>query len=400
MIAPTKHIKENERLAALQSYNILDTLPHADYDGITKIAAQICDAPIALISLVDKDRQWFKSSYGLDAQETPRDVSFCGHAINEEHNALMVEDARKDKRFFDNPLVVNAPNVIFYGGVTLKTDSGLPLGTLCVIDSKPRVLSASQKEALDALSRQVINLLTLRKRNLELNDLVGKLEEKNLDLEQFAYVASHDIKSPLSNISNLAGMFLADYRSKLDKEGVGLIELILKSTEYLYLFLDRLMEYSTKLDQLEHSKKKITIAEFKDSLNVYYASNTTLELTYTTALECLQMNPIIVSQILTNLINNAEKYSDKAIVKVDVAVTETPTHYKFSVSDNGPGIDEAYQDKIFDIFVKLSKIDKHGNEGSGLGLAIVKKLVTRLGGDIYVKSKPNEGAEFSFTILK
>ncbi|QNK77923.1 histidine kinase [Winogradskyella sp. PAMC22761] len=400
MIAPTKHIKENERLAALQSYNILDTLPHADYDGITKIAAQICDAPIALISLVDKDRQWFKSSYGLDAQETPRDVSFCGHAINEEHNALMVEDARKDKRFFDNPLVVNAPNVIFYGGVTLKTDSGLPLGTLCVIDSKPRVLSASQKEALDALSRQVINLLTLRKRNLELNDLVGKLEEKNLDLEQFAYVASHDIKSPLSNISNLAGMFLADYRSKLDKEGVGLIELILKSTEYLYLFLDRLMEYSTKLDQLEHSKKNITIAEFKDSLNVYYGSNTTLELTYTTALECLQMNPIIVSQILTNLINNAEKYSDKAIVKVDVAVTETPTHYKFSVSDNGPGIDEAYQDKIFDIFVKLSKIDKHGNEGSGLGLAIVKKLVTRLGGDIYVKSKPNEGAEFSFTILK
>ncbi|WP_417860922.1 sensor histidine kinase [Winogradskyella sediminis] len=400
MIAPTKPTNEAERLAALASYNILDSLPEEDYDGITRIAAQICDVPIALISLIDKDRQWFKSRHGLDVTEAPREISFCGHVINEEQNGLMIEDARKDERFFDNPLVVNAPNVVFYGGVPLKTDNGLPLGTLCVIDSKPRVLSDGQKDALDALSRQVINLLTLRKRNVELNDLVGKLEDKNVDLEQFAYVAAHDIKSPLSNIASLADIFLAENRNKLEQDGVHLIELILKSTEHLYKFLDRLMEYSTKIDQLENSKEDLSFGEFKDSIDVYYSSNATLELTFITALERLRINHIIVSQILTNLINNAEKYNDKPIAQVDVAISETPTHYEFSVSDNGPGIREDFQEKIFNIFVKLSKQDKHGVEGSGLGLAIVKKLVTRLGGDIEVKSKPNEGAVFSFTILK
>ncbi|AXO79213.1 GAF domain-containing protein [Olleya aquimaris] len=400
MIAPEKYIKEAERLTELKSYNILDTLPDQDYDGLTKIAAQICEVPIALISLVDDNRQWFKSSYGLDATETPRDVSFCGHAINDKNNTLIVEDARKDERFFDNPLVIGGPEVIFYTGVPLKSSNGLPLGTLCVIDSKPRVLSDSQNEALKALSKQVINLLALRKKNFKLKDLNTQLEEKNSDLEQFAYAASHDIKSPLSNISNLAGMFLADYKNKIDSNGVDIIELILKSTEQSYKFLDRLMEYSTKLDQLEDVKEDVTITAFKKDILEYYANDPILDLTFTSTLNKLHINTVIIGQILTNLINNAEKYTDKPTVKVNVDISETETHYKFIVSDNGPGIKEEYLEKIFKIFIKLSKTDKYGNEGSGLGLPIVSKLVSKSGGTIKASSTIGEGSSFLFTILK
>ncbi|WP_289046570.1 ATP-binding protein [uncultured Olleya sp.] len=400
MIAPEKYIKEAERLTELKSYNILDTLPDQDYDGLTKIAAQICEVPIALISLVDDNRQWFKSSYGLDATETPRDVSFCGHAINDKNNTLIVEDARKDERFFDNPLVIGGPEVIFYTGVPLKSSNGLPLGTLCVIDSKPRVLSDSQNEALKALSKQVINLLALRKKNFKLKDLNTQLEEKNSDLEQFAYAASHDIKSPLSNISNLAGMFLADYKNKIDSNGVDIIELILKSTEQSYKFLDRLMEYSTKLDQLEDVKEDVTITAFKKDILEYYANDPILDLTFTSTLKKLHINTVIIGQILTNLINNAEKYTDKPTVKVNVDISETETHYKFIVSDNGPGIKEEYLEKIFKIFIKLSKTDKYGNEGSGLGLPIVSKLVNKSGGTIKASSTIGEGSSFLFTILK
>ncbi|MBL7560361.1 GAF domain-containing protein [Olleya sp. YSTF-M6] len=400
MIAPEKYIKEAERLTELKSYNILDTLPDQDYDGLTKIAAQICEVPIALISLVDDNRQWFKSSYGLDATETPRDVSFCGHAINDKNNTLIVEDARKDERFFDNPLVIGGPEVIFYTGVPLKSSNGLPLGTLCVIDSKPRVLSDSQNEALKALSKQVINLLALRKKNYKLKDLNTQLEEKNSDLEQFAYAASHDIKSPLSNISNLAGMFLADYKNKIDSNGVDIIELILKSTEQSYKFLDRLMEYSTKLDQLEDVKEDVTITAFKKDILEYYANDPILDLTFTSTLNKLHINTVIIGQILTNLINNAEKYTDKPTVKVNVDISETETHYKFIVSDNGPGIKEEYLEKIFKIFIKLSKTDKYGNEGSGLGLPIVSKLVNKSGGTIKASSTIGEGSSFLFTILK
>lgn len=400
MIVPEKHVNEKARLAELKSYNILDTLPDEDYDGLTKIAAQICNVPVALISLVDDERQWFKSTYGLDAAETPRNISFCGHAINDINNTLIVEDAREDERFFDNPIVTGDPNVIFYAGVPLKSDNGLPLGTLCVIDSKPGALSDSQNESLTALAKQVINLLTLRKKNIKLNNLVDKLEEKNLDLEQFAYAASHDIKSPISNISNLAGMFMAEYKDKIDEGGVQIMELILRSTEQSYKFLERLMEYTSKVDKLKNVKELITIKDFKETIYSYYTTDDALELKFSTELEQLKLNNIIVDQILINLINNAEKYNDKAVVKVNIDITETDTHYRFSVSDNGPGIEEAYLEKIFKIFIKLSKTDKYGKEGSGLGLSIVSKLVNRLGGNIIATSVVGQGSTFTFTILK
>src|SRR6516162_3072122 len=153
---------ETERLAALRGLSILDTAPELAYDELSALAAYVCQTPIALISLVDKDRQWCKSRVGWPARETPREMAFCAHTILQP-DLLVVSDASADKRFADNPLVTSPPNIRFYAGAPLVTAEGHALGTLCVIDHKARELTAEQARALRALSHQVVAQLRLRK---------------------------------------------------------------------------------------------------------------------------------------------------------------------------------------------------------------------------------------------
>jgi len=176
---------DQERIAALRSFGVLDSLPEQAYDDVTALAAQICDVPVALISLVDDDRQWFKSRVGLDVDETPRDHAFCAHAILEPAEVLVVEDARRDPRFSGNPLVTGDQGIRFYAGAPLVTGDGHALGTLCVIDRKPRTLTTVQLASLRALARQVVAQLELRRlvRELaqsreELAELCGALERQ------------------------------------------------------------------------------------------------------------------------------------------------------------------------------------------------------------------------------
>ena len=157
---------EHERLAALARYGILDTAPEDAFDELVQLASTICEAPIALISLIDATRQWFKARVGLDATETPRAISFCTHAIRE-RELFVVQDARADPRFAGNPLVTGEPHIRFYAGAPLLTPDGHSLGTICVIDREPRVLTAAQRHGLGALARQVVVQLELRRQIAE-----------------------------------------------------------------------------------------------------------------------------------------------------------------------------------------------------------------------------------------
>ena len=168
--------REANRLEALRQYNILDTPSESAYNDIATLAAFICDVPIALISFVDSQRQWFKSTVGLNVAQTPRDVSFCAHAILGK-DIMVVKDVLLDKRFVNNPLVTCAPGIRFYAGVPLVTPSGYSIGTLCVIDRQAREdLSESQTKTLEALARQVVTQLELRRVSTQLADALEKIE--------------------------------------------------------------------------------------------------------------------------------------------------------------------------------------------------------------------------------
>ena len=160
---------ETERLRSLDRYAILDTPAERAFDDLARLAALICETPIALVSLVDADRQWFKARVGLEVEETPRDWSFCHHAIKGE-GLFLVPDARQDDRFRNNPLVVGVPRIGFYAGMPLRMEDGHSLGTLCVIDREPRELTANQRQSLEALGRLVVDQLILRRRAADLEE--------------------------------------------------------------------------------------------------------------------------------------------------------------------------------------------------------------------------------------
>ena len=155
---------EAARLKALYQYNVLDTFTEKEYDFITTMASQICNTPVALITLLDKKRQWIKSSIGFEITETPRELSFCNYTILDAENVNVVPDLRLDERYNSNPLVTGEPHAVFYAGAPLVTPEGFVLGSICVLDAQKKELTQEQQEALKALAKQVITTMELRKK--------------------------------------------------------------------------------------------------------------------------------------------------------------------------------------------------------------------------------------------
>ncbi len=176
---------EERRLATLGRYGVLDTPPEQAFDDLTRLAAQVLGTPIALVSLIDRDRQWFKSRVGIEVCSTPRDMAFCAHAIHGD-DVMVVEDALQDPRFANNPLVTGDPFIRFYAGAPLIADDGLALGTLCVIDRQPRRFDATQRETLALLARQVMAQLTLHRQSMHLESLLNDLQERTQLLSQLS----------------------------------------------------------------------------------------------------------------------------------------------------------------------------------------------------------------------
>jgi GAF domain-containing protein len=178
---------EDERIRVLQSFAVMDTEPDAELDELVQLASSICGVPIALISLLDETRQWFKAKVGIDTPETPREMAFCAHAIEAPEPALFtVRDAREDARFATNPLVTAGPEIVFYAGAPLVADGGARLGTLCVIDRQPRVLTTAQEQALQTLSRVVVRELELRRALRDRQRLLAETEaaRRSVDLQR------------------------------------------------------------------------------------------------------------------------------------------------------------------------------------------------------------------------
>ena len=400
MQSPERPKQENDRQEALRVYSILDTLPDEDYDNLTAIASEICNTPISLVSLLDNDRQWFKSHHGLEISETPIEYSFCAHAIYEPDEVFVVEDVRQDERFRDNPLVTGEPFIAFYAGVPLLTKEGQPLGTLCVIDRKPRHLTESQKQSLEALSRQVMKLMELRRNKYELQKANQLLEEKNLMLEKFASLAATDIKSPLKNIKNTYLSFIEKYQDQLDTNGLNLLTSIYDAARKLSSLVDGLKKSSRTEVLIKNKKTAVWLKEIEEDITKLYPASDDYQIHFFFKSEKVFTNKVALQQIMINLVANAIKYNDKVIAEVEVGSREDEQFYEFFVSDNGPGIAPTDRKRIFEMFTVLQPIDRYGEYGTGIGLANIKKLVEELGGEIEVESEMGVGSIFTFSLAK
>ncbi|WP_299675155.1 ATP-binding protein [uncultured Tenacibaculum sp.] len=389
---------EEKRIQRLKSYSILDTLPEEDYDNITKIAAEICNTPIALVSLVDPERQWFKSAYGLDATETPREYAFCAHTILDPDELFIVPDATKDIRFRDNPLTLSEPNVVFYAGAPLKTKDGFALGTLCVIDNEPRLsLTDGQKESLKALSQQVMSLLELRKQNLRLEQANQEITRLNNELNQFTHRLTHDLKTPVRGINSLALFLKEDLEeSSEDSKTSEFIDLISSRAVYMESMINQLLLYS-KVTNADIYLENFNLKELLNDI----IKNCDLENKMIVNFEELDVeiyhSKICFIQIFQNLLTNSYKFNDKEACEVYVDYRRTNDSYKFIYEDNGPGIPEKFYNKVFLMFETLGEANF---KNTGIGLATIKSIITRLNGTITLGKKMNneEGVRFEFTI--
>ncbi len=399
MIAPKLPDNEYERQKAVEKYMLLDTLSEEKYDDITRLASYICDSPISLITLLDKERNFLKSHHGIPFNESPRAISFCGHAINSNSDITIVEDARKDERFHDNPLVAEH-NAIFYAGAPLVDASGFKLGTLCVYDVKPRKLTKNQIDALLSMSKQVVHLFEQRYQNHLLKKAQDSLQQRNENLKSFAGIVSHDLKSPLANIISLTQLLEDDNQGNLNDESKLYIEYLKSSSNTLKDYIDGLLEFY-KSDEISKSNKEtISFDALISELKLIIDPENTIELINTSSINCITANKSAVLQVLVNLATNAIKYNSKEKVTIEIDLKQDENFHFITVKDNGDGIDKAHMDTIFDLFSVASLADKYGKRGTGIGLATVKKIVQNLGGEINVSSQSNVGTSFKFSISK
>lgn len=395
-----KTTDEAKRISELDEYHILDTLTEKEYEDITYIASVICDVPIALISFVDKDRQWYKSHLGVPDSETPREYSFCSHAIKSNEDIMIVEDSRQDARFQNNPLVTGDPNIVFYAGVPLVNHAGFGLGTVCVIDRKKRTLTEHQVKALKVLSGQVMNLLELRKVNYQLEQLQQVLEAQNKELEEFAMIVSHDIKSPLTTVLLANKMIGSRFQQELGNEGKKLLDYSNNSVEKIKSLVDGILSYY-KNEQHSGTYESIHLAAFFKNIENAISTQKKYQLIFKgNAEDTLFFNETQLEQIFLNLISNSIRYNDRDVPIIKIEFHDQKKYYEFIYSDNGIGIAKENFDRIFQLFTTVAETDTSGLKGSGIGLATIKKIVERSGGTIRMNSTLGEGTQFIFTLKK
>lgn len=397
MIIPKLPANELQRLEVLKEYRLLDTFPEGDYDNITKLISTICEVPISLITILDRDRNFFKAHYGVPFQESPRDISFCGHAILTEDPIFIIKDARMDERFIDNPLV-NTADAVFYAGVPLVNPEGYALGTLCIFDHQPRTLSDTQKDALIILAKQVVNSMELRRQNMKLEAAKKQLTLHNLELKKFASHVSHDLKSPLANIISLTQLLKDELSEKTSSSSLEYLDYINDSALILKDYIDGILLHYKADELLKAAHQDVQLSEVCEDLKQLLLTKS--DVLNCQATEAIQnINKSVLTQILINLVDNALKYNDKDERVIDISYTSKPEYHEFSVADNGIGIAKNKQELIFQLFTSIP-LKNDTKPSTGIGLSTIKNLVVKLGGDISVSSKLGKGSVFTFTIAK
>ena len=386
MIAPVIPENEEQRLSELYKYELLDTVYEREFEEVVQLASKLCNVPISLITLVDLNRQWFKARVGLDVSETERSVSFCGHAIHSEH-LFEVEDAVLDIRFFDNPLVTGDPQIRYYGGMPLVTESGHKIGTLCVIDRIPRQLDKEQSFALNVLSKQVIKMFELRVRNKEL--------KKVMDVQQrIMTIMAHDVRDPLASIKlSYELKNSGDLPESQVKEIDHLIPLQMESTIHL---LNNIVDWG-KL-QLGDPADDFSTFSLHDLCHDCFDYLLMKAAAKKNTLRNLVSRDLLITGsrqgtefILRNLLGNANKFTSSG--EISVTAVCCGDYVEITVKDTGVGMSMKAQESIMQRTWTTVTSGTQKEKGSGMGLKMVYEYLANVGGGIQYVSEPGQGTQ-------
>ncbi len=414
MITASLPDNETQRLEALQGYGVLDTDPEQGYDDLTTLASAICGKPIALVSLIDKDRQWFKSKVGLTACETHRDLAFCSHAVAA--NAMLeVPDAREDERFCDNPLVTGPPHVIFYAGVPIRTPDGLPMGTLCVIDNEPGRLTDPQRAALLALGRQVEAQLELRKQLTNVHEESAlrlaaqeKAEQASRAKSEFLANMSHEVRTPLTAVIGFAqqlvkGLSGADH-AEADQHAQW-AQTIVSSGDHLLCILNDILDLSKiEAGKMTYESVPVAVEQLLGEVRDMFAAaaeDKGIGLHVETGDELpgsIQTDPTRLRQSLANLVGNAVKFTQVGEVRLRASHDADAGVMCFDVRDTGPGLDPDRIAAVLEPFEQADSTTTRTHGGTGLGLPITARIAEALGGGLDIQSTPGRGSRFRLTV--
>ncbi len=396
---------EAQRLAALRRYAILDTPPEESFDQLTRFASKLCDTPIALISLIDSGRQWFKSRVGLDVPETPRDIAFCTHAILQP-DLFEVRDAAHDPRFHDNPLVLGKPDIRFYAGTPLIDPNGKPLGTLCVIDRVPRTLTPLQRDGLRVLGRAVIDQIALQQ---WIRELAGVGVELATARDQalaatrakdvFLANMSHELRTPLNTILGLSDLMREQQPASSDARAD--LDTIHDAGRHLLAVIEDILSYAQlELEQpqlrLQDCDLASLLAEVETAMRVQLRGRPLTLDVIRPAHAPLFSDPTRLRQIAYNLVGNALKFTEHGAVTITLEPSAAePDGYLLHVRDTGIGIAADKLPLLFRDFSQVHTATPARPGGTGLGLAISRRYARLLGGDITAESTPGEGSTFT-----
>ncbi|WP_370972199.1 ATP-binding protein [Amycolatopsis sp. cg9] len=377
---------ELARVAAVRALDLLDTPSEERFDRITRLAQHTFSVPIALVSLVELDRQWFKSCAGLDERETPRSVSFCARAI-ERDDLMEIPDAHLDPRFADNPMVTGPPYIRFYAGQPLTTPSGHKAGTLCVIDREPRRLTAAERGRLRDLAHWV---------ELEVSVVQARRDANRARevREELVSLVSHELRTPLTSIHGSLELVGSGRFGELGERAARLVAIAAKNTDRLI----RLSNDVLDLTRLQGGRLRLRLSDV-DMAGVLESAVDSVE----GAAERMgvrieragETGPVRgdadrLVQVFTNLLANAAAVAPEGTA-ITVGARDDRTWAEVSVRDHGPGVPPGEEERIFEPFAQAGA----PTGGAGLGLAITRGIVQAHGGTVRASAAQGGGSAFT-----
>ena len=383
---------DQRRLKELHRYEVLDTSYEAEFNDVAQLAATICKTPIALISLIDAKRQWFKAKVGIELNEFPRDISFCGHTIIADTEVFEITDTAEDERFLDNPLVIGEPFIRYYAGVPLINQNGYKMGTISVLDTKPGEINAEQIFTLQTLARQVVKLLdqNLMNKQLELQRI--KLQQQMELQNRILSIIAHDVRNPIGAVKSIIELNARKILSQQDSSE--LMNMAGKQIDGTVELLNNLVDWGSmqmkgKGFETEKVHVRTLVSNMFKSFEVMSSLKSNIMVNLVDEDLFIRSDINAIRFILRNLISNANKFTMEGVITVYAHKEDKKV--MVSVSDTGVGMNAEMQAKLFDGEHYQSTSGTSNEKGSGLGLILTKDFIEMLGGTITVESQQDKG---------